>query len=252
MQIDARLGNTMAARITGKTVVVTGGSRGVGLGLVRQFLERECKVVATTRNPESADALRELGAAHASRLSVTKLDTSDGASIKDWAAALRQSHSHIDVLVNNAGIYGRRLALPEFEEQDFLDNFKTNALGPFFVVQQLRAHGLLGPPGGLIVNMTSVMASHGDTVVSAKTGGGYAYRASKAALNIINHGLSIDLAPDGIKCVLMHPGYVATDMNAFSGWISIDESASGILGVLESGKEMNGRWYGYDGAEIPY
>lgn len=93
-------------------------------------------------------------------------------------------------------------------------------LGPFFVVQQLHQAGLIGGSrGSLVVNISSVMASHSDTTVAA--GGGYAYRASKAALNMINKSMASDLASDGIKSVVIHPGYVSTDMTGKSNIVDI-------------------------------
>lgn len=80
------------------------------------------------------------------------------------------------ILINNAGVYGRRLGLAELEAGDFAYAMQTNAIGPFLVVQQLLKQGLLGPPGSLVVNVTSIMASQGDQTVSSVTLGGYAYR----------------------------------------------------------------------------
>lgn len=120
------------------------------------------------------------------------------------------------MLINNAGIYGRRATLPDFTSEDFSTVFQTNTIGPFLVIQQLLQQELLGPPGTLIVNITSIMSSHGDHTVSSTTPGGYAYRASKAALNIINKALCLDLADKQIECVLVHPGYVKTDMTGES------------------------------------
>ncbi len=113
-------------------------------------------------------------------------------------------------------------------------------------------------------------ASHGDKTLSP--GGGYAYRASKAALNIISTAQAHDLRPHGIKTMLLHPGYVATEMNGVSlapptdrshseialflgnaGWISIEESSKGIVSLLErSDDDLHGRFFSYDGLEIPW
>ena len=78
------------------------------------------------------------------------------------------------------------------------------------------------------------------------------YRASKAALNIITKSLSIDLASQGVTSVLLHPGYVSTDMNGHSGNIDAKTSVAGLLTQLESGKPLNGRFYGWNGEEIPW
>jgi NAD(P)-dependent dehydrogenase (short-subunit alcohol dehydrogenase family) len=80
------------------------------------------------------------------------------------------------LLINNAGIYGRRGNLVDFEATDFQAVFNANAVGPFLVVQNLLKQGLLGPPGSTVVNITSIMASHGDPTISSVTPGGYAYR----------------------------------------------------------------------------
>ncbi|WIA13036.1 hypothetical protein OEZ85_006644 [Tetradesmus obliquus] len=237
--------------LTCKSVVVTGGSRGIGKGLVEKLLSRQNKVIATTRNPQDASQLQQLAAQH-SNLTITQLDTSQPQSIKDWAASLKQHTSHVDVLINNAGMYGRRLQLAEFEAEDFMTVFQTNAVGPFLVVQQLLKQGLLGPPGSLVVNVSSIMASHGDETVSGITPGGYAYRASKAALNIINKALLLDLKEQQVQSCCVHPGYVKTDMTGGAGWVDVEESSSGIMRVLEDGRPLNGRWYSYSGDEIPW
>ncbi|GAB4820963.1 hypothetical protein N2152v2_008009 [Parachlorella kessleri] len=84
------------------------------------------------------------------------------------------------------------------------------------------------------------------------SGGCYSYRASKAALNIVTKSLAIDLQSEGITSVLLHPGYVRTDMTGWQGLVTAEASAAGLLHVLESGRPLNGRWYAYDGKEIPW
>eukprot|EP00882_Tetradesmus_deserticola_P012566 GHRQ01013319.1.p1 GENE.GHRQ01013319.1~~GHRQ01013319.1.p1 ORF type:complete len:240 (+),score=98.75 GHRQ01013319.1:569-1288(+) len=237
--------------LTGKCVVVTGGSRGIGKALVEKLLSRQNRVIATTRFPQDASQLQQLARQHAA-LTITQLDTSAPQSISDWAAQVQQHTSHIDVLINNAGMYGRRLQLSEFEADDFITVFQTNAVGPFLVVQQLLKQRLLGPPGSLVVNVSSIMASHGDETVSSVTPGGYAYRASKAALNIINKALLLDLKEQQVQCCCVHPGYVKTDMTGGAGWVDVEESSSGIMQVLGDGRPLNGRWYSYTGDEIPW
>lgn len=144
--------------------------------MVEKLLARSNKVIATTRNPQDAIQLQQLASQHPGGLTITQLDTSQPSSIKEWAAQLKQYTNHVDVLINNAGMYGKRLSLADFEADDFNSVFQTNAVGPFLVVQQLLKQGLLGPPGSLVVNVSSIMASHGDEEVSSAAGGGYAYR----------------------------------------------------------------------------
>lgn len=95
------------------------------------------------------------------------------------------------LLINNAGIYsadGRRPKLEEFKTDDFLPTFVTNSVGPFLVVQQLLARQLLGPPGSLVVNVSSIMASNQDPTVSAVTPGAYAYRCAGGRLRGASRG----------------------------------------------------------------
>ncbi|MEW5314871.1 MAG: hypothetical protein WDW38_006335 [Sanguina aurantia] len=184
------------------------------------------------------------------------------------------------VLVNNAGAYGRRLPLSELTAEDMLYAFKVNALGPFLCVQQLCNRGLLGsvpstgspspPPAAaapatpeqlplrspsttsLIVNISSIVASHGDTTVSATSPSGYAYRASKAALNIMSKSFTIDLGKSGVRSVLIHPGYVQTDLTGGAGWVSVEQSTDGIMAVLEGAEPLDGRFLSYTGEQIPW
>lgn len=187
---------------------------GIGRGLVEKLLARGNRVIATTRNPESATDLQRLAQAQPELLTVTGLDVSSPDSIKAWADTVAAATSHVDVLINNAGIYGPRVAdISGVLTEDLLAVFNTNAVGPLLVVQQLLARKLLGAPGSsLVVNVSSIMASLGDTTVSGVTPGGYGYRASKAALNIMTKALALELQDSGVQCVLLHPGYVKTDM----------------------------------------
>lgn len=239
------------ATITGKSVVITGGSRGIGHGLVKKFLERSNKVIATARVPQDAQQLQQLAASN-SNLTVAALDISNPQSIMDFAAEVKKHTSHVDVLINNAGIYGRRGGLMDLEAADFQEVFNTNTVGPFLVVQQVVKQGLLGPPGSTVVNISSIMSSHADPTISSVTPGGYAYRASKAALNIINKALVMDLSEQKVDCVLMHPGYVKTDMTGGAGYVEVEESVSGIMKVLEDGRPLNGRFWSFSGDEIPW
>lgn len=83
-------------------------------------------------------------------------------------------------------------------------------------------------------------------------GSNYAYRCSKIAANMASKSMSIDLAPRGITSTILHPGYVRTDMTRQNGLIDVDESVTGMLAVLESGKPLNGEWYHTSGRHLPW
>ena len=179
----------------------------------------------------------------------TQLDVCSPASVEAWADAVGCLAGHVDVLINNAGIYGPRASLNDVAAEDALAVFSTNALGPLLVVQSLRRRGLLGGAAPtLVANVSSKVGSVDDN----KSGGGYAYRASKAALNIITKSLSVDLAGEGVTATLLHPGWVITEMTGGQGLIDARTSVEGMLGVLESGRELQGAWHAFDGKPIPW
>eukprot|EP00879_Flechtneria_rotunda_P000620 GHRR01000733.1.p1 GENE.GHRR01000733.1~~GHRR01000733.1.p1 ORF type:complete len:275 (+),score=70.05 GHRR01000733.1:3258-4082(+) len=246
--------SVMASALTGKTVVVTGASQGIGLEFASQLLAKGNTVIAAVRDPDSATCLKQLQqSASANCLHVTQVDVSKTRSIEQWAASLPDSVPglhHIDVVINNAGVYGRKLNISTVTEDDMLYCFLTNTVGPLIVVQQLLQQGLIGGIRGksLIANVSSKVGSVDDN----RGGGGYAYRASKSALNIVNKSLSIDLAGDGVTAVLLHPGYVKTRMTDQQGLIDAQTSVAGLLSVLESDKPLNGQWYDYKGEAIPW
>ena len=140
------------------------------------------------------------------------------------------------------------------DAEEMMHVFKINTVGPLLVTQQLLKNGLIGDPakgkgGALVGNVTSKVGSVDDN----GSGKGYAYRAPKAALNIVNKSMSIDLEDRNVQCLLLHPGWVRTRMTEGRGLIDADESARGLLAAMEGAfGEINGRWYDYKGDEIPW
>lgn len=170
-------------------------------------------VVAACRDPEGAGDLialmREVGP---ERLAVTSCDVSDENSVGYFAASLKATppvalnDGVVDVVINNAGTTGTNgysaWELENVTAEEMLHVFRINTVGPLLVVQQLLKHGLIGGTAGALVgNVTSKVGSIDDN----GSGKGYAYRASKSALNIVNKSMSIDLADRGVMCELLHP-----------------------------------------------
>jgi len=238
--------------ISDKTVVVTGATGGIGSEFCKQLLEKKNRVIAACRKP--TDALRSLGEEHSGQLTITELDVSDGRSIAKWASELSSKVDHVHVCINNAGTTGldgfARWALEDATEEDMMHAYMINAVGPTLIVQQLLKHSLLGGSSpSLVANVTSKVGSVADN----GSGAGYAYRASKSALNNITKSMSIDLAPQGITCTLLHPGYVRTKMTEGRGLIDAPESAGGLIRVMEGAAgPIAGRWYDYKLEEIPW
>jgi len=187
--------SSVASAEVSMTVLVTGANRGIGLELVRQMRARGHQVIGTARKPEQAMELKETGAR------VVQLDVTDSNSIRAMAEQLKGQR--IDLLINNAGMLGHNAQ--SFAETDFdqvIATFDVNSLGPMRVTQALLPNIMAGS-GKTVIQISSTMGS-----IANNSGGYYGYRASKAALNMLNSSLALELADNGITSVVMHPGWV--------------------------------------------
>ncbi len=222
------------------TVLVTGANRGIGLEYARQFADKGYRVIGTARDPAAATELATI----AER--VEALDVSDAASVA--ALAKRLEGEPIDILVNNAGIFDR--GDTSIDKVDFAKMEQTlavNTLGPLRMIQALLPNLRQGQRK-LVVNMSSQLGS-----IAGSTGTWYAYRTSKAALNQITRTLSVELAKEGFVCVVVHPGWVRTDMGGAAATYTPEESVSGLVGLIEKlGPADNGRFFDFQGKTIPW
>lgn len=222
-----------------RTVVVTGANRGIGLEYARQLSDRGERVIATARRPAEASELRGLD------VDVRQLDVADPDSVAAFASGLDTA---VDVLINNAGVGVRGQSLGSISYDQMRHFFEVNTCGPLRMVEALKSR-LDEGASRRIVNMTSRMGSIEDN----SSGGSYAYRASKAALNIVNRSLARDLGDQGYVCVVLHPGWVQTDMGGSSAPTTPEESVSGLLRVIDGlGPPDNGRFYDFTGEELPW
>jgi len=241
--------------LTNLTIFVTGSNRGIGLQLAKELLENDNTVVTTARDVSKAKDLLDLQTKYGKeKVKITELDVGSESSVKGWAKELSKENIKLDVIVNNAGIIGTEPGYKKWtwdvvDQNEMLEVFRVNSVGPLIVSQQLLKHDVLNRPS-LIANVTSKVGSVDDN----GSGKGYAYRASKAALNIINKSMSIDLKEEfDCTCMLLHPGWVQTDMTEKRGLIETPECAKGLIKAME-GKygPLNGCWYDYKGDEIPW
>ncbi|KAF8062912.1 oxidoreductase [Scenedesmus sp. PABB004] len=242
------------ARAAGRVVLVTGGSRGIGLEWVKQLLAQRDTVIATARDA-SAPTLVEL-TGHGGRLTVTALDVGSADSIRAWAEALKASVQHVDLLVNNAGVSAESFdqGVADLTPDTLERVMRVNAFGPMLVVKELLAQGLLGGYAPSVVAFTSsIMASMGGFAGAFPAARMYAYRASKAALNMLVLASRDELTAKNITPVLLHPGYVKTDM-APQGEIDPATSVAGQLRVLSArdGRPLSGRFISYTGDELAF
>lgn len=223
-----------------REVLLTGANRGIGLEFARQLAARGDRVVATCRNPAAASELAALD------VQVETLDVVEAASIERIAALYEDRN--LDLLINNAGVgVGHRpLGKLDYEEMGIF--YATNAVGPLRLIEALLP-ALRRGEYPTVVSLTSRVGSIQDNT----SGGSYAYRASKAALNAITKSLAIDLAEEGFTCVVLHPGWVQTDMGGTSAPLPTDQSVAGMLRVLEGlSQEDSGGFFDYTGESLPW
>ncbi|WP_119153846.1 SDR family oxidoreductase [Caldimonas tepidiphila] len=220
-------------------VLVIGASRGIGLEFARQYRADGERVVATARDEAGLARLRALGCESLA------LDVSDGASVA--ALAWRLDGERFELAIVNAGVYGPDTqGLEPPAQADFDAVMHTNVLGPMRVIPALAP--TLGAGSRLAV-LSSAMGSIGQRSGSA----GWLYRASKAALNSVLKDASLTLAPRGVVCVALHPGWVQTDMGGAQATLTPERSVADLrrlLADLEPGD--NGRYLAHDGSPIAW
>ncbi len=222
------------------TVLISGANRGLGLEFARQYRAEGANVIACCRHPERADSLHHLG------VKVMELDVADPASVATLAGALKGVA--LDIVINNAGIWG-----PEAQSTDVCDpeavmeTLRINAVAPFRLARAFKVNLLAGRDKKLAV-ITSKMGS-----ISDSSGGVVAYRASKAALNMIMHSVAMDWARDGILVGIFHPGWVRTDMGGPSAPLDAVSSIAGLKArIAELSPKTSGRFIDYAGEEIDW
>ena len=237
------------------TVLVTGAGRGLGLEFVRQYAADGWTVVATARRPVEHAALQSLVIAAAGRIQVHPLDVTDRRGIE--RLALELGPVPIDVLLNNAGTMGAHsfaghgLQAQRFggsDYDDWLHTFQVNALAPMKMAEAFADH-VAASAQKKIVTLSSVLASIGGNDL----GGLYAYRSTKVAANAIMKSLSLDLARRGIIAVPVNPGWAATDMGGPDAPVRPQHSVAGLRQLIAGlTKEKSGRFWQWDGKELPW
>ncbi|OUR72381.1 short-chain dehydrogenase [Methylophaga sp. 41_12_T18] len=222
-----------------KTALVTGSNRGIGLQFCSQLKQRGFDVIATCRTASAE--LKSLDVEI-----IEDVEVSDPVSLQ--ALADKLAGRQIDWLINNAGIAGG-LGLSDIDVaavESFKRQYEVNSLGPLLTTQILSGNLASGSKVGLV---TSRMGSMADN----DSGGSYAYRMSKAALNAAGKSLSIDLKPQGIAVGILHPGWVRTDMTGHGGLIDTDESVDGLLKRMdELNLENSGTFWHTNGEVLPW
>jgi NAD(P)-dependent dehydrogenase (short-subunit alcohol dehydrogenase family) len=228
-----------------RLALIIGANRGIGLGVAKEFLAHGWDVIATARQPDKASGLHELTASHLGRVSIPQLDVNDPSAVDGFAASL--GGKVLDAVLINAGVSGpaHRTADKATAEETGALMF-TNAIAPIRLARSLAPH--VRPGTGVVAFTSSVMGS-----VAVNPGGHELYRASKAALNSLARGLWGELKARKLTLISLHPGWVRTDMGGPGAAVSVEDSAAGIVAVIEkqSGAHEH-RFLDYTGKELPW
>ena len=225
--------------------LVAGANRGIGLGVVKELLSRGWTVIGTARQPAAATELAKLVERHPGRVSIEPLEMNDPAQLDGFAERL--GTRKLDVALVNAGVAGpSHMSASAATEAEIGAMMFTNAIAPIRLARHLVP--LLRPGTGILAFTSSAMGS-----VALNTGGHELYRASKAALNSLTRGLYGELGRRRLTVLTLHPGWVRTDMGGPGAPVTVEQSARGLVDVLEREKGKPGhRFIDYTGAEVPW
>ena len=229
------------------SALITGANRGLGLEFARQYLADGWRVYAACRDPATASELHRLAEQADDKLRILAMDVTDPDSIH--AGATELDGQAVDLLLNNAGIIGPRgQTVGNIDYRAWVEVLAVNTMGPTRVSEAFVEH-VARSDRKLIVTLTSGMGSIADNT----SGGSIVYRSSKAAVNMVMRSLAIDLAPRGITCVVINPGWVHTDMGGPNATLEPSESISQMRRLIATlGPKQSGKFFNYTGREYPW
>ena len=227
-------------------VLITGANRGLGLGFVKKYLEKNANVLCTTRDISGSKELLECKERYPNNIEIFELDLLKENGAKTLANQL--NGMPIDILINNAGVGSSNQHFEAVSSKPWLEVLKVNLIAPLIITQSLFEN-VKKSSAKKIYFLSSQLGSIGDNT----SGGMYIYRSSKTGLNQVVKSLSVDLKPKGITVVSLHPGWVKTDMGGPNAPVSIDKSIKGMIKVIDrTDIKDTGRFLNYDGTELPW
>lgn len=230
------------------TVLITGANRGLGLEMTQQYAQAGWTVIACCRNPDSASQLASLAHIFRERVFLRSLDVTDFNAIDRLSGEL--SAQPIDILINNAGVYGdgKSNGFGQMDYSLWHTVLAVNTLAPVKMAEAFLPQ-LQSGSRKLIVTLTSLMGSIADN----RGGGSIMYRSSKAGLNAALKSLAIDLKPRGIGILILHPGWVKTDMGGANAPTLPQQSVAGLRQVIDGFRlEHSGQFLDFQGKELPW
>jgi len=231
------------------TLLITGANRGIGLELCKQYLDNNWEVHACCRNPKNAKELNTLAEEENNNQSliIHELEVTDEAQMDALEKAFK--NKPVDILINNAGVHA--LGASQFGKTDdkaWEEAVAVNLIAPMKMMEYFAENVAISDKK-IIASMSSKMGSMDDN----GSGGAYAYRATKAALNAVMVSAAHDLRHLDITALILHPGWVRTDMGGPHGEISVEQSAQMLRKILsECDISDSGKFFDIDGTVIPW
>ena len=217
-------------------IEIVGANRGIGLEFCRQ-LSKDSNVFAFCRKASSE--LREVGATQI----IEGAEVTDLSSMQE--AVEQMSADKIDWLVHVSGVLSSE-SLADFDVERIKHQFAINSVGPILSYQAFSKHMATG-------SKYAVLSSRMGSVADNGSGGMYGYRMSKAAINMAAVSLSNDIKPKGITVLILHPGYVRTEMTGGQGLIDTNESVLGLLKIIKTKSlEDTGTFWHTNGEQLPW
>jgi NAD(P)-dependent dehydrogenase (short-subunit alcohol dehydrogenase family) len=229
------------------TVLVTGANRGLGLEFCKQYAAEGWRVLACCRRPEAAAGLTSLAGQYP-HVSVLALDVADFTQIEQLAAQLHDTS--IDVLINNAGVYGdsQTRGFGQLDYSAWAETIAVNTQAPVKMAEAFLPHLKRGDKK-LLIAISSLMGSIADN----SSGGSIIYRSSKAALNAAMKSIAIDLKEQAVGVLIFHPGWVKTGMGGPNAPLEATESVAGMRQAISVfSLEQSGCFIKYDGSPMPW
>ena len=229
------------------TILITGANRGLGLEFCKQYAQDGWNVLACCREPQKSTHLTQLANQFAN-LSVLSLDVSDLTQIDELAKQL--DGTAIDVLLCNAGVYGDEAGrgFGKLDYAQWQKNMTINVFAPVRLTEVLLPNLQRGTQKKVIA-MSSLMGSMADN----GSGGSILYRSSKAALNAAMKSIAIDNRQKEIAVLILHPGWVKTDMGGLNAPMEIPDSVQKMRDTIANfSLAQSGEFLRYDGATLPW
>ena len=222
-------------------ILIIGANRGLGLEFAKQYSNKNHNIFATTRNNSASQELNEI-----KNSNIFELDLNSDESLNKFVNEI--SPQKIDILIHNAGIFRDEQLEQDLDINAWMNEMRINAVIPIILARKLKANIQMAKDKK-IVFISSQMGSIDDNY----SGRFYFYRSSKSALNSAAKSLSIDWKEDGISILIIHPGWVKTDMGGDNANLEISDSISQMIKVIDDMTLSNsGSFVNYAGKKLEW